>query len=310
MARRKYKAHDFFEESASLNNRTYLQYIEHLTELSISMFEYVNLPKTVDWRFLEITLFNKGQALWFKDEVMGDIVTMFASNGPFNIYRIPINRHAFAVNGYQNDLNETNSVIIYNNLIRTNSVLDVKMYARRLYNLDRAIDVNANAQKTPVLIVCDEQQRLTMLNLYKEFDGNAPVIFGEKSLDLNALKVLKTDAPYVADKLFELKNQTWNEALTRLGISNVSYQKKERMVTDEVLRAQGGTIANRYSRLEARRQSIEEINDMFNLNIEVNYREDYREVDDEFVIEETQEGMELNKVVQDLRTNLSGGNAR
>ncbi len=307
MARRK---KTFFEESALLNNRTYLQYIEHLTELSISMFEYLNLPDTVDWRFLELTLFEKGQALWFKDEVMGNIVTMFASNGPFNIYRIPINRHAYAVNGYQNDLNKDNSVIIYNNLIRTNSILDVKMYARRLYNLDRAIDVNANAQKTPVMIVCDQEQRLTMMNLYKEFDGNAPVIFGDKALDLSALKVLKTDAPYVADKLFELKNQTWNEALTRLGISNVSFQKKERMVTDEVLRSQGGTVASRYSRLESRRQAINEINKMFGLDIEVNYREDYREVDDEFVIEEQHDGVELNKVVQDLRTNLSGGNAR
>lgn len=303
MSRRRNKAHDFFEDSASLNNRTYLQYIEHLTELSVSMFEYVNLPDSVDWRFLEMTLFNKGQALWFKDEVMGNIVTMFASNGPFNIYRIPINRHAFAVNGYQNDLDDSNSVIIYNNLIRTNSVLDVKMYARRLYNLDRAIDVNANAQKTPVLIVCDQEQRLTMLNLYKEFDGNAPVVFGDKALDLSALKVLKTDAPYVADKLFELKNQTWNEALTRLGINNVAFQKKERMVSDEVIRSQGGTIASRYSRLEARRQAIDEINKMFGLNIEVNYREDYREIDDKNVLTGDTGGNEIDDLVVDLRTN-------
>lgn len=293
----------FFEDSAMLNNRTYLQYIEHLTELSISMFEYANLPDTVDWRFLELTLFEKGQALWFKDEVMGNIVTMFASNGPFNIYRIPINRHAYAVNGYQNDLNEDNSVIIYNNLIRTNSILDVKMYARRLYNLDRAIDVNANAQKTPVLIVCDQEQRLTMMNLYKEFDGNAPVIFGDKALDLSALKVLKTDAPYVADKLFELKNQTWNEALTRLGINNVAFQKKERMVTDEVVRSQGGVIASRYSRLEARRQALEQINDMFGLNVEVQYREDYREIDDENVITGDTGDNTIDDIAVDLRTN-------
>lgn len=295
----------FFEDSATLNNRTYLQYIEHLTELSISMFEYDNLPKTIDWRFLEITLFNKGQALWFKDEVMGNIITMFASNGPFNIYRVPINRHAYAVNGYQNDLDENNSVIIYNNLIRTNSILDVKMYARRLYNLDRAIDVNANAQKTPVLIVCDQEQRLTMLNLYKEFDGNAPVIFGDKALDLSALKVLKTDAPFVADKLFALKNQTWNEALTRLGISNVAFQKKERMVSDEVVRSQGGTVASRYSRLEARRQAIEKINDMFGLDIEVNFREDFRQTDDENMIttDTEQEGIhEPRQMVIDTRT--------
>ena len=293
-----------FEDSAVLNNRTYLQYVEHLPERSISMFEYINLPDTVDWRFLEMTLFEKGQALWFKDEVMGHVVMMFASNGPFNIYRVPINRHAYAVNGYQNDLDENNSVIIYNNMIRTNSILDVKMYARRLYNLDRAIDVNANAQKTPVLIVCDQEQRLTMLNLYKEFDGNAPVVFGDKALDLSALRVLKTDAPYVADKLFQLKTQTWNECLTRLGISNVAFQKKERLVSDEVIRSQGGTIASRYSRLEMRREAIDKINKMFGLNVEVNYREDFRQTDDENMIisptESDEKGME--QMIVDTRT--------
>ena len=275
-----------------LNNRTYLQYVEHLTELTISMFEYKNLPDSVDWRFLELALFEKGQALWFKDEVMGDIVTWFASNGPFDIYKVPIRRHAYAVSGYQNELTDENSVIIYNNMIRTNSILDVKMYARRLYNLDRAIDININAQKTPVLIVCDQEQKLTMLNLYKEFDGNAPVIFGDKAIDLSALKVLKTDAPLVADKLFELKNMTWNEALTRIGISNASYQKKERLVSDEVARSQGGTIASRYSRLEMRRQAIDKINKMFHHNIEVNYREDYREIDYDKMITAESEGKE------------------
>lgn len=292
------KKKTFFEESASLNNRTYLQYIEHLTELTISMFEYKNLPDSVDWRFLEMALFEKGQALWFKDEVMGDIVTWFASNGPFDIYKVPIRRHAYAVSGYQNELTDENSVIIYNNMIRTNSILDVKMYARRLYNLDRAIDININAQKTPVLIVCDQEQRLTMMNLYKEFDGNAPVIFGDKAIDLSALKVLSTEAPLVANKLFELKNMTWNEALTRIGISNASYQKKERLVSDEVARSQGGTIASRYSRLEMRRQAIDKINNMFGHNIEVNYREDYREIDYDKMITGQSEGKEGDPIKQ------------
>ena len=286
------KKKTFFEDSALLNNQTYIQYVDHLTELTISMFEYKNLPDSVDWRFLELALFEKGQALWFKDEVMGDIVTWFASNGPFDIYKVPLMRHAYAVSGYQNDLSNENSVIIYNNMLRKNSILDVKMYARRLYNLDRAIDININAQKTPALIVCDQEQRLTMLNLYKEFDGNAPVIFGDKAIDLSALKVLKTDAPMVADKLFELKNMTWNEALTRIGISNASYQKKERLVSDEVARSQGGTIASRYSRLEMRRQAIDKINKMFGHNIEVNYREDYREIDYDKMITGESEGKE------------------
>ena len=270
-----------FWQSARRNNATYLQYYMHLAELAMSMFEWKNLPDTVDARFLELTLFEDGQIVFFKDEELGFLCLQCAVNGGFNVYRIPTNRRAYAVNGYQKNLTENDSVIIYNNFLRTNSMLDVRNFAERLYNIDRAIDVNINAQKTPILIKCDEQQRLTMLNTYQQYDGNQPVIFGDKALNTNAFQVLNTGAPLVADKLYTLKTQLWNECLTYLGISNINVQKKERLITDEVTRNQGGTIASRYSRLEARRQACEKINRMFGLDIECNYREDYRNIADD-----------------------------
>lgn len=269
-----------FWESADLNNASYIQYYDRLTELSISMFEWRNLPDTVDPRFLELTLFANGMAVFFKDEVEDYLALQCAISGPLNVYRIPIRRRAYAVNGYNRELDDKNSVIIYNNMLHKNSMLDVRMFARELYNLDRAISVNANAQKTPILIRCDENQRLTLENLYMDYDGNKPVIYGDKGLNPNALSVLKTDAPYVADKLYTLKTQKWNEALTYLGISNVNITKRERLITDEVTRNQGGTIASRYSRLQSRRMACEQINKIFGLNIQCDYREDYQEIVD------------------------------
>ena len=267
-----------FWQSARRNNATYLQYYMHLAELAMSMFEWKNLPPTVDARFLELTLFEDGQIVFFKDEELGYLCLQCAVNGGFNVYRIPTNRRAYASNGYQKNLTENDSVIIYNNFLRTNSMLDVRNFAERLYNIDRAIDVNINAQKTPILIKCDEQQRLTMLNTYQQYDGNQPVIFGDKALNTNAFQVLNTGAPLVADKLYTLKTQLWNECLTYLGISNINVQKKERLITDEVTRNQGGTIASRYARLEARRQACDQINRMFGLNVSCDYREDYRDI--------------------------------
>ena len=269
-----------FWESAINNNATYIQYYNRLTELSIAMFEWQNLPDTIDERFLELALFSMGMAVFFKDEVLGYLALRTTISGGFNVYRIPIKRRAFADNGYNRELDIENSVIIYNNLIHTNSMLDVRLFAGKLADLDRTIQVNARAQKTPVLIKCDENQRLTMLNLYKEYDGNAPVIFGDKALNANGLTVLKTDAPYNADKLYTLKTQLWNEALTYLGISNINSVKKERMITDEVTRNQGGVVASRYSRLESRRKACEQINKMFGLDIWCDYREDYRQLDE------------------------------
>lgn len=276
------KRKTFFDESLNLNKLTYAQYIRRLTELSTSMFEWKNVPESVDTRYLEMQLFYNGSAIYFNDDVMGDLCLSCAVHGGYDVYGNPKERRAYSrYNKYNRILNEENSVIIWNNYIRTNSVLDVKMFARRLYNLDRIIDINANAQKTPVLVQASEKQRLVLLNVYKEFDGNAPVIFGDKNLDINGLKVFSTNAPYNCDKLYQLKTQIWNEALTYLGISNVNIQKKERLITDEVTRNQGGTVASRYSRLEARRLAVEKINDMFGTNIEVNYREDFQQIDND-----------------------------
>lgn len=269
-----------FADSALENNITYMQYFNRLTELAVSMFEWQNLPPTVDPRYLELHLFQNGCVVYFNDDVIGNLCLDCLPNGNFDVYGNPVNRRAYSsYNNYQRDLKENDSVIIWNNYLRSNSVTDIKMYSRRLYLLDRIIDVNANAQKTPVLIQGTEKQRLTLLNLYKEFNGNSPFIFGDKNLDLNALKCLNTGAPYVADKIYQLKTQLWNEALTYLGISNINIQKKERLITDEVTRNQGGTIASRYSRLQARREAVEKINAMFGTNISVDYREDCLEID-------------------------------
>ena len=276
------KQNDIFGDSAVLNKLTYMQYLSRLTELAISMFEWKNLPESVDARYLELHLFETGCMVYFNDEVMGNLCLDCITNGRLDVYGNPIIRRAYSgYNNYQKMLKESNSVIIWNNYLHTNSIMNVKMFARRLYNLDRIIDVNANAQKTPVLVQGTEKQRLTLMNLYKEFDGNAPFIFGDKDLDLHSLKSIQTGAPYVCDKLYQLKIQIWNEALTYLGISNINIQKKERLITDEVTRNQGGTIASRYNRLESRRQAVEKINKMFDTNIEVNYREDFQQVGDD-----------------------------
>lgn len=261
-------------ESALLNNRTYLQYYNRLLELAINMYEWKNLPDTVDERFLELTLFSDGMAVYFRDEILGDLCLQTMIGGNLDVYRIPMERTAYAANGYQVRLDPTNSVIIFNNYTHTNSMLDIEMYAHRLYNIERTIDVNVNAQKTPVMVIGSEAQRLTLKNLMMQYDGNEPFIYGDDKLNVNALNVLRLDAPYVADKLNTLKRQIWNEALTYLGIENSNTEKKERLVTDEITSNLGGVEAQRFCRLNARRKAADQINAMFGTNITVDFREE------------------------------------
>lgn len=281
-------------ESALMNNRTYLQYYNRLLELAINMYEWKNLPPTVDERFLELILFSDGMAVFFKDEVLGYLGLQCMIAGRLDVYRIPMIRTAYATNGYQAKLDARNSVIIFNNYTHTNSMLDVEMYAKRLYNIERTIDVNVNAQKTPLIVRATEAQRMTMKNMYMQYDGNEPFIFADNTIDMDNIKVLKTDAPYVADKLNILKRQIWNEALTYLGIENSNTEKKERLISDEVNSNLGGVEAQRFCRLNARRKAAEQINAMFGLNIQVDFREELKER----FSDETENGEEEREVTE------------
>lgn len=267
-----------FSDSAIMNQASFNLYYDQLFQLSIAMFKWEGLPDSVDERFLELILFTNGSAVFFKDEVMGYLALTVAASGPPNVYNIPMRRRAYASNKYQKELDEKDSVIIYNNMLHTPCHPAIRLYATRLADLDRTIDVNTHAQKTPVLVLCDESQRLTMQNLYMQYDGNYPFIFGNKALKDNVIQALSTEAPFISDKLYQLKSQIWNDALTYLGISNTNTTKKERMVSDEVSRTMGGVVASRYSRLNARKQACDEINRMFGLNISVRFREQVEEI--------------------------------
>lgn len=263
-----------FDVSARVNKLTYNYYYNRLLELSVSMFDWKNLPDSIDPRFLELALFQDGLAVFFWDEDMEDYLALrCAAGGKLNVYNIPTERRAYAAGGYHKNLTIDNSVIIYNNYIHTNAVDTVDMFANKLWDLDLTVQINCKAQKTPALIKCSETQRLSLLNAYQKYDGNQPVIFADKDFNTDALTVLKTDAPYVADKIYQLKCDVWNEALTYLGIPNVNTQKRERLISDEVERQQGGTMASKFSRLNARKDACKQINKMFGLNIDVEYRE-------------------------------------
>ena len=263
-----------FELSAFDNSASYEMYYCRLVDLAISRFEWLGLPETVNKTYLERMLFYKGQVVFFQDEVMGYLTLPVIANGPYDVYGIPIQREAVAQNSYRKNLNKNDSVIIYNNMMRNPYPPIIGYFARQLWDLDRTAIVNARAQKTPVAVSCDENQRLSVLNAYKEIDGNAPAIFTNKAFNKESISVFQTQAPFVADRIYQLKMSIWNEALSFLGISINNSYKKERQNQQETSQFNSASIASRDSRLEARRQACEQINAMFGLNVECYYKND------------------------------------
>lgn len=265
-----------FIDSMLVNNQTYFDYLERFKKIALSMFEWVNLPESMNQRYLEECLYYKGQASLLKDEELGFINTQCCSNGQINIYGLPTALNCFSF-GYSKDrklytgLNteeaqKDSCVLVMNTWEKIPTASTLELFALRLYEAERTCDVNIKAQKTPVLLKVDESQRLTMENLYSQYDGNKPVIFGDKNqLQDGVIKAITTEAPYITDKVTEYKKEIWNEALTFLGINNIAVNKKERLVTDEANYNNELTNLNLQSFLIPRQEACKQFNDLFGL---------------------------------------------
>ena len=257
-----------------LNDRTFRDYYNKLKLLSKCMFKWDNLPNGLNEKWIENFLFSEGKCMFFKDKEKGFMVTKCNDGGLVNFYDEPTILRPVATN-YENDSEYNNGVdcvLIRNNddMIPTEST--VLLYAYKLTDISRTIDINISAMKTPVLILCSDKQKLTLKNIYKQWNGFEPVIFGDKEVDLSGVKVLKTDAPIVFDKLQIAKHQIWNEIMTFLGVDNANMDKRERLVDDEVQANNEQIEMMAQIMLKSRERACEEINTLFGTNISVTLR--------------------------------------
>ena len=257
-----------------MNDLVYIDYYTRLKEYAINTFEWVNLPDTVDARYMELILCERGKVCFFQDELVGFMALPVNEYGNLNVYNYPTEHQIYAVNGYNKNRNIEDSVVIYNNYLRLPTVLTLSLYAERLSKIQRTIDVNIGACKTPYIIVATENQRLALENAFNQIDENKPALFFTNEMNLDNIKALDLKTPYVSDKLTLLKHDVWNEAMTFLGIENSNTDKKERMITDEVNSNDGQIEASRFNMLDARLEACEKINKMFGLNISCKFRND------------------------------------
>ena len=282
------KKNNQFFDSLYLNDSTYIDYLERMKKICLSMFEWVNLPSSMDSRFLEKTLFYEGQASLLYDEKYGYINTKCADGGYLNIYELPTKLHCYSMQysadrnvyeGFKEENPNNQCVLVMNNWERIPTVNTIELFAYRLYLAQRSCDVNVMATRTPVLILGTEKQKLTMENLYNKYDGNQPFIFGDKDIISNdMLKAINTQAPYVTDKLSEYKKEIWNEFLSFIGVNNIDVEKKERLITGESSANNEVINLNLQSYLAPRKEACKKFNELFGLEgenaIDVRIRSD------------------------------------
>lgn len=240
---RKIPPKDSFRDAIIMNDQTYNDYLQRMKKVCLSMFEWVNLPTSMNARYLEMCLFYNGQAALLYDEDYGYINTQAADGGYINIYGLPTELQCYSYRFntrrslYTVDTGEEKTkecILVMNNYERIPTTATVSLFAYRLAEAQRTADVNIKAQRTPILITTDQKQYFTLKKMYEEYDGNTPAIFADKNLiSADALKAIETGAPFLGKDIMDYKREIWNEFLTFMGIQNLS-EKRERLITGEV----------------------------------------------------------------------------
>ena len=266
------------ESQMITNKNNYFHFYDKISMIAKSLFTWKGLDEAGgNSRFLEKALFEDGIACIVNDKTLGILSLRAVPSAKLNNYELPTMINAYSLNYHKNyDPTDNDCVLVLNNENMTPTIWLALYYAKKLWNIDGIIDVNTNAQKTPILIAGNKKQELTLRNLYMQYDGNMPAIFGNKDSDItNALQVLKTEAPFNGDKLVQLKYEILTECLTFIGIkSTINPFKKERMVTDEIDYNSDlvNFILNCY--YKTRKKACDEINEKMGLNISIEINKD------------------------------------
>lgn len=244
-----------------------------LKNIAMSVFEWEGLPETCNARFLEKCLYENGRAVFVDDPVMGFLNLRVNPTDTMNVYEEPTGYWAYSVNYDSKHFDREHCVYIRNNYAEHATDEMMLMFAERLAKIQIAIDININAQKTPLLIRTDDKTKLSMNAVYNQYDGDKPVIVVDKSMSDKPIEVLRTDAPFIADKLREEKRAVWNEALEFLGLNtNPSDKKKERLITSEVSANDEQIDIQFETMLLCRQEACDKINELFGLNVSVKKR--------------------------------------
>lgn len=272
-----------------------------MTELAMNRFKWDGLPDSVDVRFLELTLFYRALAIYYREEEFDkEIVVQGSGASQPNVFDNPISFNVISpgtridINGADTNIRTSKMLHAYDparhselgeiekrklcvpiwaNYLRYPELNVVQIYSSRLAWIDRTIEINSkNARRNKVLKSTPDTQ-LSLVNFNNSIDRGEEVIQVTGPLaDMDAITTIDFGIPADSfEKLSILRARTWNEAMGLLGIDNANQDKKERLVAAEVGANDSQTDSMRYVSLNARRQACELISDVFGTKVTVDF---------------------------------------
>lgn len=243
--------------------------------LACNRFRWENLPDGIESRHIEEALFFHGECAFVDDEHDGVKMKKAlpcAPSGNMNIYGDPVSLQVTGV-GYSKlkSVKECVRILANDDSIPTN--MFINYYADLINNIEGTMRANLKQQRKPYIVATSKNHELTHKNIQKKMENEEEFIVVDEELTRGAgdvgINVMKTDAPYILDKLQEFKNDSVSELLTFLGLNNTNSNKKERLVVDEVNVNNSHILMNLDIEFKNREKACEEINKKFGTKIKV-----------------------------------------
>lgn len=255
-----------------LNDLTFKVIYDKYKLIALNAFEWEGLPDGILERHIERELFDKGFTSFFRDPRMSYMSLPCNASQGVNVYGDPLRYTAHGYN-YRRAMKADELVIIENNKLRLPTDQFLMFYVNKLTEAERTMDVNIKAQKTPVVVLCDDKDVLSFKTIFQKVDGNAPAIFADRSINIDNMQALDLKAKFLGNDLMNYKKSVENELLTFLGENNLPIEKKERLITDEA-NSNNQLIESFFDLgLEARQRAVKEINEKYGLSITVKRRQ-------------------------------------
>ena len=262
-------------------------YFNLLYTLAVSVPTWENLPLEVDKAIMERILINNGSVVFHYDPILGKYLTLVLGEvQKYDTDGRPLVYSATTLYGNirYRDLNPTNSVIIWDNVTQIPTLANIEFFAGRLANLRLTIDQCVKNLKVPYLIRTTSNNKAAVEGLLSEIYKFKPAVIEDGVVDLECLKVysLTENIPEALDSSREEFTNTFNEALSSIGIANVSQEesKRERMTEYEVAKTVTGSMIQQESRLKPRLQGAERINELYSdLDVKVAFTRVITELD-------------------------------
>lgn len=250
-------------------------YFRNLYTTAIGTLKIEGLPENIEKTWLLKHLLFDSKLVWFKDDALDQVlVSDFNFYGTFNFYDVPTtlrtNTHA---NGVTYSFKTEDVVWHYTHASRVPLVNYIAYYADLLGVIDGIKRLNMLHQKTPYSIVAKEETEQEIKRLFNDLENLANVVVISNNDILDDLKVMNLAAPWVADKLEEMKNCTMNDFYTILGINNEGsfVRKVEQVQSAELEQNDQAILANRNAWLGYLQESIEKVNEKFGTNISIDF---------------------------------------